>query len=302
MHSFGKSYNYNDIRDRKQHLIDGNYKCTRLTANEAVAEYFKRFKVIKQDNGKFHVCGILHTKMEHHYYYYNNGVDCQTEEEGQSLIRDQLKYTLDYAQNQAQNMTSNDRRRLMSENRYNKRFPREYDMLLIYHYDAIIAKLNGMFNDSIDQWPIVQDNGLDHGVDVDECIEVESNFDANEVIEQPIEQPMEHKNNVPVESDLKESHVYDIMASVDNAKSPEIEQPKRKTRKPKKLYINLHYGRSLDYGISLTPDELDFNDNDDMMNLLLMMIMVLNTCFQKLALKNHHLKYKRQLITVMNHH
>ena len=24
VHSFGKSYNYNDIRDRKQHLVDGN--------------------------------------------------------------------------------------------------------------------------------------------------------------------------------------------------------------------------------------------------------------------------------------
>ena len=158
-----------------------------MTANEAVAEYFKRFKVIKQDNGKFHVCGILHTKMEHHDCYYNNGVDCQTEEEGQSLIRDQLKYTLDDAQNQAKNVTSNDRRRLMSENRYNKRFPREYDMLLIYHYDAIIAKLNGMLNDSVDQLPLAQDNGLDDGIEVDECIEVESNFDANEVIEQPID-------------------------------------------------------------------------------------------------------------------
>ena len=90
VHSFGKSYNYNENKDRKQHLVDGDYKCTRMTANEAVAEYFKRFKVIKQDSGKFHVCGILHMKLENHYYYCDLGVDCQTEEEGQSLIRDKF--------------------------------------------------------------------------------------------------------------------------------------------------------------------------------------------------------------------
>ena len=66
-------------------------------------------------------------------------------------------------------------------------------MLVICHYDAIENKVNEIINIKPSK---PMDHGLDYGIEFDnsECIEVESNFDANEVIETTAEN---QENSLP---------------------------------------------------------------------------------------------------------